>query len=106
MRAARAARLRPADEPELLEHLLRDARDLDDLRPLDAGHRIEIDAQLVGAIHVLAAHRVRVEIDAAEVHQLRELRDVVDDDLLGVRPDGNVNVAISIQSGRFAATRF
>jgi len=84
VRAARSAGLRPADEVDLVEHLLGDARDLDDLRPRHAGHRIEIDAELVRTIHVLAAHRVRVEIDAAEVDDVDERRAVVDADLVGV----------------------
>jgi hypothetical protein len=67
----------------VIEHLPGDPRDLADLRPRDPRDRIEIDAKLVGPIHVLAAHRVRVEVDAPEVHHVDQLRGVVDDDLVG-----------------------
>ena len=50
--------------PRVVERLAHDARDLADLRPLDAGHRIEIDAQLVGVLEVVGAHRVRVQLEA------------------------------------------
>src|SRR5690606_28458033 len=40
--AARSARLRPADEPHVVEHLARDLRDVDDLAPRDPGDGIEI----------------------------------------------------------------
>jgi hypothetical protein len=46
-----------------------------------AGTRIEIDAQLVGVREVVGADRVRVQLDAAEVRDPRELRSVVDHDL-------------------------
>ena len=51
--------------------------------PTDAGNGIEIDAQLVGVVEVARACRVRVEVDAAEVDDPRELRGVGDDDLVG-----------------------
>ena len=47
------------------------------------GPGIEIDAQLVGVIEIAGAHRVRVQLDAAEVDDPREAGRVVDDDLLG-----------------------
>ena len=40
----------------------------------DAGARIEIDAQLVGMLERAGAHRVRVQLDAAEVHDPGEAR--------------------------------
>ena len=51
--------------------------------PGDARARIEIDAQLVGMVEVAGAHRVRVQLDAAEVDDPGQARGVVDDDLLG-----------------------
>ena len=48
-----------------------------------AGHRVEVDAQLVGMVEVLGADRVRVEVDAAEVVDPGEAGRVVDDDLVG-----------------------
>jgi hypothetical protein len=48
MDPARAGGLRPADQPDRLERLLADEGNIADLGPLDAGHRVEVDAQLVG----------------------------------------------------------
>ena len=47
------------------------------------GHRVEVDAQLVGMLHVVGADGVRVEVDAAEVGDPREARRLVDHDLVG-----------------------
>ena len=80
--AARSRRLRPADEPEVGERGLHDARDLAQLVPGDAGHRIEIDAQLVGVIEILGAHRVRVQLEAGEVGHPRQRGRVARHDLL------------------------
>jgi hypothetical protein len=57
-----------------------------DLRPLDAGDRIEIDAQLVGWSRSAARTGCGIEVDAAEVDDPRELRRVADDDLVGGAP--------------------
>ena len=92
--AARAGGLRPADEAALVEHLARDERDVDGLcRPADARHRVEIDAQLVGMLEVVGAHRVRVQVDAAEVDDPQELRRVAHDDLVApCGPTGSESV--------------
>ncbi len=66
--ATRPRRLRPADQAVVGEHLTHHHRDVDDLAPVHARHRVEVDPQLVGVVEVLRAHRVRVEVDAAEVH--------------------------------------
>ena len=68
--------------PKSLEHLAHDARDLLQLRPLDARHRIEVDAQLVRMIEILGAHRMRVELEAAEVRHPRQRGRVARHDLL------------------------
>ena len=47
------------------------------------GPGIEIDAQLVGVVEVAGAHRVRMQLDAAEVDDPGQAGRVVDDDLLG-----------------------
>ena len=60
-----------------------DHRDVADLRPGHARHRIEVDPQLVGMIQVVGADRVRVQVDAAEVDDPGEARRFVDDDLVG-----------------------
>ena len=43
-----------------------------DLRPLHARHRVEIDAQLVGMIEVIVAHRMRMQLEAREVGHPRQ----------------------------------
>ena len=48
---------------------------------LDAGTGIEIDAQLVGMIEIAGAHRMRMQLDAAQVDDPGEPRRVIDDDL-------------------------
>ena len=50
------------------------------------GVGIEIDAQLVGMIEIAGAHRVRMQLDAAEVDDPGEAGGVVDDHLLGGAP--------------------
>jgi hypothetical protein len=73
--------LRPAREPAVVEHLAYDAGDVHDLAPADAGPGIEVDAQLVRMVEVVRAHRMRVQIDAAEVDDPEQLRGVAHDDL-------------------------
>ena len=80
---ARAAGLRPPAEPELVQQGLRLHRDATDVVPRDAGARVEVDAELVGTVEVARSNGVRMQLDAAEVHDPRESRRVVDDDLLG-----------------------
>ena len=80
--AARARRLRPADEAEVVERRAHDAGDLADLRPLDAGHRIEIDAQFVGMIEIVGAHRMRVQLEAGEVRHPGERGGIARHDFL------------------------
>ena len=74
--------------PELLEQRLHLQRDAAHVVPRDAGTGIEIDAQLVGVLEVVRAHGMRVKLDAAEVHDPREPRGVVDDDLFRRAPRG------------------
>ena len=54
-----------------------------DRGPGNAWARIEIDAQLVRMIQIIAAHRVWVEVDAAQVDHPRKLGEIRDDDLVG-----------------------
>ena len=63
-------------------------RNVADLRPLDAGHRVEIDPQLIGMVEVVGADGMRVQIDTAEVHDPRQSRRLVHDDLVGGSPRG------------------
>ena len=83
MHAARAARLGPALESELLEQALHLEGDAPHVGPLDARARIEIDAELVGVIEISGANGVRVQFDATQVHDPGEPRRIVDDDLFG-----------------------
>ena len=85
VQAARAGGLRPADESDVVEHLARDVGDIDDLRPVHAGHRVEVDPQLVGVVEVFGAHRVRVEVEASEVDDPGQARGIPDHRLLGRR---------------------
>ena len=70
-------------ETELLEQRLDFQRDPAHVVQLDARAGIEIDAQLVGVVEVVGAHRVRVQLDAAQVHDPGEAGRVVHDQLVG-----------------------
>ena len=58
-------------------------RDRAHVVPITPGPGIEIDAQLVGMIEIAGAHRMRMQLDAAEVHDPREPSRIVDHDLFG-----------------------
>ena len=76
-------------EPDVFGHAERpasvrtsgDERDVDDLLPLDAGHRVQVDAQLGGVLEVLSQDWVRVEVHAAEVDDPSQPGLVAHDDL-------------------------
>ena len=74
--AARAARLREAAHPVLVEHVAHRHRDLAHGLPADALRRVEVDAQLVRMVEVVAAHRPRVPVDVVEVRRPDEVRGV------------------------------
>jgi hypothetical protein len=61
--AARARGFRPADEAEVVEGGAHDARHVPDLRPRDARHGVEVDAQLVRMIEIVGADRMRVQLE-------------------------------------------
>ena len=90
--APRAGRLRPTGETVLAQDLAREHGHLPHLGPGHAGHRIEIDAQLVGMIEVVRAHRVRVEIDATEVDDPGELGRVAQHHFAGGAPGGELQL--------------
>ncbi len=79
---ARARGLRPAHEAHVLQRRMGHESDVHDLRPLHTGNGVEVHAQLVGMIQILGADRMRVQIDAAQVHDPRELRRIADHDLV------------------------
>ena len=66
VKAARPRRLRPRRQAVVLS-TSRATRDVNDLAPVDARHRIEVDPKFVGVGEIVGAHRVRIEVDAAEV---------------------------------------
>ena len=83
MHAARAAGLRPAGQPELLEERLHRQGNVADIRPGHAGRRIEIDAEPVGMIEVTGADRMGMQLDAAEIDDVSEAGGIVVHHLLG-----------------------
>ena len=103
---ARARRLRPADEPDRLERLLADERDLADLGPLDPGHRVEVHPELVGWSRSsartgcgLRSMQPRLTTQASPAASSRTISSAV-------RPDGKVSSAVRIQSGVLSGARF
>ena len=80
---SRAGGLGPAGQAEVIEDLTRRQCHLANLRPRHARNRIEIDAQLVRVVEVGGAHGMRIEINAAEVDDPRQLGGVRHDDFFG-----------------------
>ena len=74
----------------LLQHPRRlgEARDLADLRPLHAGHGVQVHAQLVGMLAVLCAHGMGMQLQAREVRHPGERRGVARNHFLGAAPRG------------------
>ena len=79
---ARARRAREADEPVLAQHLAGQQRDAAHAVPRRVGHRVDVDAQLVGVVEVRAPHRVRVPVDVAERDRPQQVRGVDRHELL------------------------
>ena len=75
-----------AAQADLLEQRLHLERHAPHVVPADARARVQVDAQLVGVVQVGGAHRMRMQLDAAEVDNPRQPRRVVDHDLLGRAP--------------------
>ena len=70
--AARPGGLRPAGQPEIRQHIPGHQGHVPDLRPFDARHRVQVDPELVRVVQVVGAHRMRVQVDAAEVDHPRQ----------------------------------
>ena len=70
--AARAGRLRPADQAVIGQHVAHHQRHAPDVGPRHAGTGVQVDAQLIGVVEVVGAHRMRVEVDAAQVGDPRQ----------------------------------
>src|SRR5207253_512505 len=64
---SRAGCFGPPGQAEVIEDLTRCQRHLANLRPRHARYRVEIDAQLVRMVQVGGSHRMRIEVDTAEV---------------------------------------
>ena len=84
--AAGPGRLGPAGQPEVVQHRPGDQRHLEDLRPVHARHRVQVDPELVGVLQVAGPDRVRVEVDAAQVDRPGQGGGVAGDDLDGAAP--------------------
>ena len=84
--SARPGGLGPAGQAVVLQHLMDDHRHLADVSPPDAGTGIKIDAQLVRMLEVVSADGVRVEVNAAQVHNPGQRGRVADDHLVGGAP--------------------
>ena len=78
MHPARAAGFGPAAKAHFLEQRLHFESDRAHVRPTHAGSRIEIDPQLVGMIEIAGAHRVRMQLDAAQIDDPRQPRRIID----------------------------
>ena len=70
----------PGSLEQLFEKPFRFDRDATNVVPLDARAGVEIDAQLVGMVEIIRADGVRMQLDAAEVHDPGEAGDIIDDD--------------------------
>ena len=101
--AARAAGLRPAAKPSFLQQRFHLHRDTAHVGPLDAGPRIEVDPQLVGMLEIAGAHRMRMQLDAAEVHDPGQAGRVVDDDFFRGAARGKESVTVRSHEGRSGA---
>ena len=73
--------------PRVFKRRVDDARDFLDLRPLDAGNRIEVNAKFIGMVEIVGPNRVRVELEAGQVGHPCERRRVTRHDFLR-RPAG------------------
>ena len=69
-------------EPVLAQHLVGQQRDTAHAVPRRVGHRVDVDAQLVGMIEVRAPDRVRVPVDVAERDRPQQVRGVDRHELL------------------------
>ncbi len=76
---------------ELFEDIVDAAGDPADIVEGHVGHRVEVNAQFVGAIEIGVAHRPRVEIDTAQVDGPNNVRHVKGAELLGRTARGKVH---------------
>ena len=88
MDAAVARRLRPAHVADLLEHLPDERRDALGVAEIRPRLWIDIDAQLVGLLHVVTTRRPRVEVERRQVHGPDHLGELRHAELVGVPAGG------------------
>ena len=81
--SAGARRLGPRRQPVLFENLPHQQGDVDDLLPGHPGHRVEVDAQFIGVIQIRRPDRMRIEVDAAQVHRPHQSGSIGDHRLPG-----------------------
>src|SRR5438270_351944 len=82
--AAVAARLRPADVADLVQHLVHDGGDLLRLRERGAGLRVDVDAQLVRLFGIVSPRRPRAELERREIRSPGDVRQLGHAELVGV----------------------
>jgi hypothetical protein len=104
--ALAAAGLGEADEAELVEQRLQLERGLDHLLPAGAGHRVEVDPQLVGLLDVVApggpGWKSRQPLLAAHATWATS----TGHSSVALRPLGKATVTVSSHGGRLSGTRF
>jgi hypothetical protein len=77
-----AGGLRPSSEAQIGEHFAHEVRRLANTVKAHPGSGIQIHAQFVRVIQIVGPDRVRVEIDAAQIHEPGKLRQIGHDDLV------------------------
>jgi hypothetical protein len=90
MHAAGARGLGPADQTQVVERRPDHGRHLSNLGPLDAGHRVEIHAQLIGMIQLVGPDRMRMQLEAGEVGHPDQRGRIAGDHLLGSSAGGEL----------------
>ena len=79
MQAARAGRLHHRRHAEALQAGAHELRGLDHRGVGRLGHRVEVEVQVVGAVDVVAARVPLVQVDAAEVDDPEQRRQILHD---------------------------
>ena len=88
MHTSRPAGLGPAAEPKFFQQSLNFKSNPADVVPANARTWVEIDSQFIRMIKIAGADRVRMQFDAAEVHDPGEPGIAIDHDLFGSAPGG------------------
>jgi len=86
MHTTRPAGLGPTAKPQFFQQSLNFKSNPADVVPANARPRVEVDPQFVGMIKVPRSDRMRVQFDAAKVHNPGETRGVIHHNLFGGAP--------------------